>query len=78
MLMHMPTQPDCSKYRHFLICTPLRQILVWPSNSTSTSLVSRGPTSHLKNMAVMDAFVSADHCTTQSDFEPVQAPHDSA
>ena len=63
MLMHMPTQPDCSRYLHFLIWTPLRQIFCCPSNSTSTSFVSRGPTSHLKKMAVIDAFVSADHCS---------------
>ena len=64
MLMHMPTHPDCSRYLHFLIWTPLRHVFFSPSKSTSTSFVSRGPTSHLKNMAVIDAFVSADHCST--------------
>ena len=71
MLMHMPTHPDCSRYLHFLIWTPLRQILCSPSKFTSTSFVSRGPTSHRKNMAVIDAFVSADHCGI---LEPLVTP----
>lgn len=65
MLTHMPTHPDCSRYLHFFICTPLRHTRFSPSKSMSTSLVSRGPTSHLKNIAVMEAFVSADHCNAR-------------
>lgn len=57
-----PMHPLCSRYLHFLICTPLCHFCFSPLNSISTSLVSKGPTSHLKPSTVIMAFISADHC----------------
>ena len=58
----MPLQPAASKYLHFSIRTPLCQVSLWPLNSTSTSMVSSGPTSHAKTFLVILAFSSALHC----------------
>ena len=58
----MPLQPAASKYLHFSMRTPLCQVCLWPLNSTSTSMVSSGPTSHAKTFFVILAFSSALHC----------------
>ena len=66
MLMHMPLQPLCSRYLHFLICTPLLHVCFCPLNSTSASWTSKGPTSQAKNFCVIAAFSSAVHCSTRA------------
>ena len=59
----MPLQPAASRYLHFSMRTPLCQVSLRPLNSTSTSIVSSGPTSHAKTFFVILAFSSALHCS---------------
>jgi hypothetical protein len=59
MLVHIPTHPLFSRYRHFVIFTPDRHVSVRPSNGTSTSITSDGPTSQVNPSVVIQALNSA-------------------
>ena len=62
MLVHMPMQPEASKYRHFLIRTLLFHFWTSPLNSTSDSCSSMGPTSQANPSVVIQALRFADVC----------------
>src|SRR6056300_1074918 len=59
MLVHMPTQPEFSRYRHFFIFTPLFHTCFSPLKTISASWTSEGPTSHLNPIVVISALISA-------------------